>query len=300
MPCPICGEAPSWPIPHRCDPQIEAWRGEIGDTRTYEWRLCRQCGNAFPSVQPDLKVLQRIWHAARVTASEGGEKEAETWRYRRHISRLAAERSYRLFSPRAGAPGRFVDIACGLGETVRLFADEGWQAEGIDADPSMQRLHRQLGISSRIGQIENLGLQDKYDLIHIAHAIYFVTRPMDLIAMAHAHLRPNGLFCLVISDFMSSVAADPPSYVHTFIPTGASMRYALAVAGFETVFSRRLSGSIYLAARQSAKPATVNVHSRSILLAHRTKTLRYHLIGWPYLRLRGMAKTCYGFFNRTP
>ena len=31
---------------------------------------------------------------------------------------------------------RFLDIGCGLGETVRIFADNGWDAEGVDADPS--------------------------------------------------------------------------------------------------------------------------------------------------------------------
>ena len=236
MPCPICGEAASWSLPHRGDPQIEVWRQQIGDRRAYEWRLCCRCGNAFPTVEPNRKVLQQIWQAARTTTCATTEEEAEIWRRRQRASRIVAERSYRLFSPLMGAPGRFIDIACGLGETVRVFADHGWEAEGIDADPAMQVLHRQLGITSHISQIEDLGLHANYDLIHIAHAIYFITHPMDLIGAARlAHTWPDGLFCVVISDFMSSVAVDLPSYAHTFIPTGASMRYALAIAGFKTV-----------------------------------------------------------------
>lgn len=300
MRCPICGEAASWPIQHRRDPQIETWRGEIGDQRPYEWRLCRRCGNAFPSAQPDLKVLQQVWRAARDVSGTDEDQKAACWRFRRRISRIAAARSYRLFSPLAGPPGRFIDIACGLGETVRLFAEHGWQAEGIDADPSMEPLHRERGITTRIGQIETMALQGNYDLIHIAHAIYFITRSTDLLRAAREHLSGSGLLCVVISDFMSSVDADPPSYAHTFIPTGASMCYALALAGFETVLNRRLSGSIYLAARPSSRPPAVRVRPRRILLAHRTKALRHLLIGRPYLWLRALAKIGYRFFKRVP
>ena len=79
------------------------------------------------------------------------------WSYRRAISRAGASRSFRLFAPlAANHPGRFLDIACGLGETVRIFADNGWDAEGVDADPSTARFHRELGIRVRIGQFEQI------------------------------------------------------------------------------------------------------------------------------------------------
>jgi 2-polyprenyl-3-methyl-5-hydroxy-6-metoxy-1,4-benzoquinol methylase len=138
----------------------------------------------LPSAQPDLKVLQQVWRAARGTSGTDADQKAARWRFRRQISRTASARSYRLFSPLAGAPGRFIGIACGLGETVRRFAEHGGQAEGIDADPSMEPLHREHGIMSRIGQIETIALQGHYDLIHIAHAIYFIRQPMDLLRTA--------------------------------------------------------------------------------------------------------------------
>ncbi len=111
------------------------------------------------------------------------------------------------------------------------------------------------------------------------------------------HLVTDGLFCAVISDFMSSVDPNPPDYAHTFFPTGASLRYALAVAGFETVLSRRVSGSIYVVARTAAKPREVMVHPRIIWLGYRTKKVRYFLIGKPYLGLRAIAQKVYGLFR---
>jgi SAM-dependent methyltransferase len=298
MACPICGEAASWPLAHVSDPQIATWRSELGDARPDDWHLCRRCGNAFPSAQPDLRVLQRIWQAHRAAVGTDADVEAEAWRNRRRAAQVWAERSYRLLAPLAGRPGRFLDIACGLGQTVRTFADRGWDAEGIDADPTMAPLHQQLGIRSRIGQFEELGLQGRYDLIQIAHAIYFMTDPMKFIGAVRDHLAPGGLFCVVISDFMSSVDPNPPGYAHTFFPTGASMRYALAVAGFDTVLSRKMSGSRYIVARAAAKPRQVTVNPSIIRLGYRTKKARYFLIGKPYLGLRSLAKTACGSFGR--
>jgi SAM-dependent methyltransferase len=296
MHCPICDGVDYWPIPFAVDPNIERWRREAGYEAAYEWRLCRRCGNAFPSVQPDRRVLQRVWQAHRATLAEPV-AEAEAWRERRRNAQIWATRSYRLLAPFAPRPGRFLDIACGLGETVRCFADHGWDAEGIDADPNVEALHRELGIRSRMHQFEELQLQGRYDLIQIAHAIYFMTHPMRFVGAVRDHLSSDGLFCVVISNFMSNVDPSLPGYAHTFFPTAASMRYALAAAGFETVISRTLGGSIYVLARPVEKRPEVMVHPRLILLGYRTKKIRYQLIGKPYLLLRRMAKKLYGLFR---
>lgn len=301
MSCPICGEAASWPITHRSDPRITGWRSEIGDLRIDDWQLCRRCGNAFPRAQPELQVLHRIWQMKRATLDTSPADELKMWDNRRHAGQVWAERSYRFLSPFfASGAGRFLDIACGLGHTVRTFADHGWDAEGIDADPNMRPLHEQLGIKSRIGQFEQLELKGSYDLIHIAHAIYFITHPMSFIGIVRAHLTPGGLFCVIISDFMSSVDPNPPSYAHTFLPTSASMRYALAVAGFETVFSRRISGSIFVVARPTTERHLVKIHPRTTRMGYRTKKIRYMLIGKPYLGLRATAKWCHQLLRDTP
>jgi 2-polyprenyl-3-methyl-5-hydroxy-6-metoxy-1,4-benzoquinol methylase len=294
MSCPICGSGASWPIAYRSDSRISRWRSEIGDPSPDDWRLCCRCGNAFPRVQPELQVLQRVWQAKRAAVDTSPDEEAATWRNRLCAAQVWAERSYQLLLPLAPRGGRFLDVACGLGQTVRTFADHGWGAEGIDVDPKMRPFHEELEIDSRIGQFEKMELKGSYDLIHIAHAIYFITRPMNFIDIVRQHLTPDGLFCVAISDFMSNVDPDPPSYAHTFVPTGASMRYALAVAGFETVLSRRISGSIYIVARLTRKPAIPIIWPAGIRLLYRTKTLRYLLFGRPYVLLRRAVKYLIG------
>ena len=226
-------------------------------------------------------------------ASQGQDNPAQAaalWQQRRSAARIHADRSYRLFAPlSAGKIGRFLDIACGLGETVRRFADRGWEAEGIDADPTMLAFHREIGIRSRIGQIEKLDIAGTYDLIHIAHAIYFITDPMQFLRKLQGHLAPDGRLCIVLSDFASSLDCGLPHYSHTFYPVALSMRYALALAGFETILDRTLSGSVYMAA-QPAEVAPPRISTRLIHWSYRTKPLRYEVVGRPILAARRIAK----------
>jgi SAM-dependent methyltransferase len=291
MNCPICDGLDNWPIPFATDPKIESWRREEGDDAAYDWRLCRSCANGYPSHQPHLRVLQRIWleHKSTpgfsVTALEGA------WARRYAAARTTAARSFRIFAPLVGSSkSRFLDVACGFGETVKTFAEHGWDTEGIDADSSIAHLHREMGIHVRHGQIEKIDLGAGYDIIHIAHAIYFITDPMRFVGEVRKRLARGGLFCIVLSDFFAHHDPSLPSYAHTFFPTAASMRYALALAGLETIICKRLSGSIYIAARPAAAIKMPSVSPARTRFLFRTKPLRYALIGRPYLTLRRAAK----------
>ena len=295
MSCPICGDTTFWSILFARDPQVDGWRAELGDNDTYDWRLCRRCGNGYPSHQPDMRVLRRAWASNRTDEGQPPAERQKIWAYRLAISRAGAGRSFRLFAPLAARPsGRFLDIACGLGETVRSFSQHGWAAEGIDADPSTEAFHREAGIQTRIGQFEQLDVGGGFDIIHIAHAIYFITEPMAFIRTVRERLAPQGLFCIVLANFMANEDTSQPAYAHTFFPCASSMRYALALAGFEVVLTRSLSGSTYIAARIADQPRLPSVSPAAIRMLHRTKNLRHEAIGRPYLALRRLAKRLVG------
>jgi SAM-dependent methyltransferase len=196
-----------------------------------------------------------------------------------------------------GPPGRFLDIACGLGETVKLFQDRGWKASGIDVDPTTKSFHERLGIETRIGRIEDIGIDGKFDIIHIAHAIYFVSDVMGFLRELRAHLVPTGTFAVWISDFLAATDPGYPSYTHTFYPTKSSLRYALALADFIPSPPRSRSGSILITARPG-RTTLPRVRPRLIRTAYQTKPLRYHLFGRPYLFMRQIAKQIVNFAGR--
>jgi SAM-dependent methyltransferase len=300
MNCPICESADYWPVRSVLDPQIERWRCEEGDTAAYEWRMCRTCANGYPSHQPLLPVLQKAWLEHKSTPGLSAEELEQVWARRRAGVRVIAARSFRIFAPLAGESGRrFLDVACGFGETVKTFADHGWDAEGIDADSSISHVHREMGIRVRHGQIEEMDLGEtelgaRYQIVHIAHAIYFITNPMRFLKEVRKRLAEDGLFCVVLSDFYAHHEPSLPTYAHTFFPSAASMRYALALAGFKTIACKRVSGSIYLAARPASAIEAPFVSPGRTHFLFRTKPLRYALIGRPYLALRHAAKFLIG------
>ena len=109
--CPICGSKKSWTIPFLDHESGAVVRRDDG----YHWRLCRNCGNAFPSTEPSLAELQAYWNRNRIDEAEAPVTD-EVWRGRQAVSRMWAQRSYDFVVPFVRSDSRrFLDEACGLG-----------------------------------------------------------------------------------------------------------------------------------------------------------------------------------------
>ncbi|MDZ4855253.1 MAG: methyltransferase domain-containing protein [Nitrospirota bacterium] len=283
--CPICGSKMSWPIPffdHEADAVVRRENG-------YHWRLCRVCANGFPSTEPTLGELQIYWNQNRIDNVEAPVTD-EVWRYRLAASRVWAQRSYDFVVPFVHSDSRrFLDVACGLGETVALFQEHGWQAEGVDADPNAKVFHECLGIRTIIGQMESVGTSSRFDLVSIAHAIYFITEPRLFVQRVRDMLDDGGLFLVVLSDLLSSMNANFPGYVHTWYPTSYSLAYLLEREGFEILGCRRFKGSMMVLARRGTS-ACPRVHPYRTYLAHLSHGWRYCLIGKPLLASASLLK----------
>jgi SAM-dependent methyltransferase len=188
-PCPICDGARSWAVPF-LDPELGTL---LTRAEGYHWRLCANCGNAFPSKVFSLAELQAYWDRNRVGTEEVAEVPDAVWENRWRASQIWAQRTYEFVAPHLQEDmNAFIDFACGLGAMVALFRDKGWHAEGIDADPNTRRYHEKAGVSVTIGQIENLEPGAVFDLVSIAHAIYFVTQPRQFVQRVGAMLKPGG------------------------------------------------------------------------------------------------------------
>lgn len=288
--CPLCGSNEKWPMSWSADPAVQQWRADHGDVRAYGWLLCKQCGNGYPAFQPSSDLLSFFWNRDRQDGFDSDAQGEAAWAGRRASSQRNAARNFGTFTPsHVGAPGRFIDIACGMGETVKYFSDRGWDSCGIDADPALKRFHERIGIRSEISQIEAAKIDGEFDIIHISHAIYFITNPGEFLKRLQSSLKPEGLLCLVVSNFLAPEDPSLPGYAHSFLPTASSMRYALVNAGYRIVFSRKKSGSFYIAARKG-EDGLPEVYPRLIRFGYRTKALRYSMMGRPKLLLHRIAK----------
>lgn len=236
-----------------------------------------------------MPELQAYWNRNRIDNAEAPVTE-EVWRYRIDVSRMWAERSYDFVLPFVRSDRRrFLDVACGLGETVVLFQKHDWQSEGVDADPNTKLFHERLGIRTTIGQIENVSALSRFDLISIAHAIYFITEPRLFVQRVRDMLDDGGLFMVVLSHLLSSLTPSRPGYVHTWYPTSYSLAYLLAQEGFEILDCRRIKGSIMMVARKGP-PVYPTAQPYRAYCAHLSHGWRYRLIGRPLLAAASLRK----------
>jgi len=293
--CPVCSDHAYWPIPF----VDEKSGGTLKRSSGYCWCLCRQCGTAYPFPAPLLSELQAYWDRNRIDENAAPVTE-EVWQWRLQASKVWAQRTYEFVLPHVRSKTRrFLDVACGLGATVALFDDKGWEAEGIDADPNAREFHQRLGIRATIGQIENVDTANRYDLVGIAHAIYFITDPRDFVCRVRDMLEQDGLFIVVLSDLLSTLSSGSPHYVHTWYPTANSLTYLLKQEGFGIVETKTTRGSILLLARKQAGsigcPQGFPLLAYFNFVSHRW---RYRLIGSSALWLVRRAKFALATWRR--
>lgn len=283
--CPVCGNKASWIIPF-LDPETnKVVRRDNG----YHWRLCQTCGNGYPSTEASLAEMQAYWNTNRVDETEALVTE-DVWLSRLTASQSWAQRTYDFAAPFVKSDTRrFLDVACGLGETVALFQKQGWHAEGIDADPNTKVFHERLGIRTTIGQVENIDTLSRFDLVSIAHAIYFISEPRQFVKRIRELLDDGGLFLIVLSDLLSSLNTGCPGYVHTWYPTLGSLTYLLEQEGFKVLRCHRGNGS-YMIMAQRGIPELHPAHPYRAYLAHLSQAWRYRLFGKPLLAAASMLK----------
>jgi SAM-dependent methyltransferase len=287
--CPLCGEQNYWLIPfnHGGAAKADAFAKE------YHWRLCKLCGNAYPSHPPELKQLQVFWDANRIEINSDANAEA-IWRSRLLKEAVWAQRAYEFISSFLANPtGRFLDVACGLGATVEYFQSKGWIAEGVDADPSTAQHHSKLAIKTTIGQIENIETETGFDLISISHAIYFISEPLDFLGRVKTLLNKEGFLLIILSDFLSNLSDGQPGFAHTWYPSPSAMIYILCQNGFEFVSQKKIRGSILILVRVSDVCVTARPNNVPFLIyaQHITQRFRYNTIGRPVLLMAQVIRT---------
>jgi SAM-dependent methyltransferase len=292
-PCPICGSARQRRLPFDRIAQVERIREKLGDTAPYEWLLCESCGNAAPNRQPDLAVLEAYWDTNKVASA--GEDDAANWAYRQRIADIGAARSFAMFAGLHGhQPGRFLDVACGLGVTVKHFQDRGWEACGVDTDATLKVWFERQGIKGEIGSIENVSFDAPFDLIQVAYSVYFITEPMAFLRRLHTLVKPNGHVAIVLADLLAYTQPGGPSYLHSWLPTIEGLEQALTRAGFRVVLKQKVKDTWFVAAKPvkaSAEKAEMSQPPvNAILWRHRTRALKFATLGRSRKWLAALAK----------
>jgi len=156
---------------------------EAGDTRVVR---C-ECGLVFIIPQPARSLIERAYDAEYYAPWETQRALREgIWRRR-------FERMESLFS----APGRLLDVGCGMGEFLRLARARGWRVSGTELSPYAVRAAAALGLTVSEGEIWEAALpSDAFDVVTCWHVLEHAADPRRIVEEAHRVLGPGGWLVL--------------------------------------------------------------------------------------------------------
>ena len=102
--------------------------------------------------------------------------------------------------------GRFMDAGCGAGQTVALARQFGWDAMGLEIDPTAVRTAQESGLTILEGTYEELAqFEGQFDCIMCSHVLEHVHDPRDLLAKLKLALKPGGLLLLTLPNSLSAL-----------------------------------------------------------------------------------------------
>ncbi len=123
----------------------------------------------------------------------------------------------------------FLDIGCGRGRLVELFAHRGWQAVGTQLSQTAANAARRRGIDVRVGELGELGFADgELGLAVLYHVLEHVPAPVTTLREVHRILAPGGMVVVEVPSYAAigfrvlgthNLCVDYPHHLYFFTPS---------------------------------------------------------------------------------
>jgi 2-polyprenyl-3-methyl-5-hydroxy-6-metoxy-1,4-benzoquinol methylase len=265
MRCPACDSAES-ALLYR-----DAKDYFFGVTGGWRYDRCTSCGSVFLRLRPTSASIARAYatYYTHLNAEEPDESSL-----RKHLlaagSRAYLARTHGVPSSgstaalwwlphlvpgmashldwltRVGAPpfkgARLLDLGCGNGGFVKLADLMGWSGVGLDSDPKAVAAAVAEGVDARVGRIEDLEADLRFDAITLSHVIEHVHDPVAVLRKCRARLVADGLLWIETPNAVSDGhrrfgrywrGLEAPRHLCIFSPKGLAS--VLERAGFSNL-----------------------------------------------------------------
>jgi len=90
-------------------------------------------------------------------------------------------------------PGEMLDIGCGFGTYMELFASRGWKVTGIDLSENCINWARSKNLNCYLTSVEKFVSNRKFDLILMNHTIEHFQDPLAILNKAKSWLAERGI-----------------------------------------------------------------------------------------------------------
>ncbi len=226
VPCPVCDSVSSSFVG-----TVKDYLLRVTDA-TFAVRRCRRCGAGFLSPRPAAEDISSYYPdhfywsfeqaaepiaADQVLAQRGTQLQDKL----RHIAHLQ--------------PGSLLDIGAMKGEFLRVAADAGWRAQGVEFSDRVPNL---FGVPIRYGEFLDMEFEAQFDSVTMWAVLEHVYQPRQYVHKVARLLATGGSFVGVVTNFNSfqaryMAADDYPRHLTLF--TKGSLSRLLAEAGLEPV-----------------------------------------------------------------
>ena len=203
-PCPTCGST---------EETLELEKDHMRIVR------CRQCDLVF--VNPTFDEA----HYKSVYASQAYQDIVRDLGINSHeyrVGRFGTER-VRLMSEHLRVNGRaprYLDVGCSTGFVVEAARDNGWEAIGIDLNPSAIEFGRSRGLDLRAVALEDAGFAPPtFDAVSLFDVLEHLLDPRRTLRACADLLAPGGILFLYVPNFDSASRLLMGANAHFIWPT---------------------------------------------------------------------------------
>ncbi len=245
--CPVCGKPPE-------EPHAQGRDFEYGTTGEREWTVkrCRPCEVLILSPRPAETELSRIY-PDNYYAYDFTTKQTIGYRVKALLDRRAA----RAYLKYAAGSGNILDVGCGDGRLLRIFADRGIAAQrlyGIELDGRAVEAARSQGFHVERKRLEEAEYPPGFfGLAILQQVVEHVPDPRGVIQKLHRLLAPGGA---VILETPNTASWDHRLFAkrywggyhiprHFFLFNKSSLARLVRACGFQVAQIRSLASPMF-------------------------------------------------------
>lgn len=188
--------------------------------RPLETGICVDCGLVAHMQIPTYAELDE-YYARRYRRDYHGESAPSA----RRVMRAWKEglRIHRQLAPSLSGHEKVFEVGAGIGCTVKVFQQGGFDASGVEPGEDFQRFGRErLGANVQNAGLFNLPGGPRYDLVLLVHVIEHFNSPTRALQAIHGLLKPNGQLYLECPNLAAPFAVRRRlfhfAHIYTFTP----------------------------------------------------------------------------------
>lgn len=222
------------------------------------WVVCDSCALVYQSPRPGPDAVVDLYAGGTYHAERGGVPEHYLeYSLRRSDDALA----WALSVPSGLAPGRALDIGCGVGGALVNLRSRAWETVGVEPDPNLADVARsRFGLDVRDGFFDDATFPPGtvFDLAYSCHVYEHLADPVATSRAAYRLLAPRrGYLVIVVPTFRRSRTLAWTCFTapHTYMFTDVSLGNVMDAAGFDVVAHRYAASAdseLWLVARARA------------------------------------------------